>query len=99
MTVDGLGTPFAGGGLSAGLRDLGRVGLVMLNEGFFNGQRLFPAEVVSTEKPIEGRSISVNRGTLKGTYWLIFLYPVFNRQGQLAQILRTSRTNSATLLY
>jgi signal transduction histidine kinase len=47
-------------------------------------------EVVSTEKPIEGRSISVNRGTLKGTYWLIFLYPVFNRQGQLAQILAAS---------
>ena len=36
MTVDGKGTPFAGGGLSAGLRDLGRVGLLMLNEGEIN---------------------------------------------------------------
>lgn len=46
MTVDSRGTAFAGGGLSAGLRDLGRVGLLMLNEGAINGSRLFPAEVV-----------------------------------------------------
>ena len=46
MTVDGKGTPFAGGGLSAGLRDLGRIGLLMLNGGEINGQRLFPKNVV-----------------------------------------------------
>lgn len=46
MTVDGKGIPYAGGGLSAGLRDLGRLGLLMLNEGVINGERLFPAEVV-----------------------------------------------------
>jgi len=46
MTVDAKGTPFAGGGLSAGLRDLGRIGLLMLNHGEINGQRLFPKEVV-----------------------------------------------------
>lgn len=46
MTVDAKGTPFAGGGLSAGLRDLGRIGLLMLNGGKINGQRLFPNEVV-----------------------------------------------------
>lgn len=46
MTVDGRGVPYAGGGLSAGLRDLGRIGLLMLNEGVINGKRLFPAEVV-----------------------------------------------------
>ena len=46
MTVDAKGVPFAGGGLSAGLRDLGRIGLLMLNEGVINGKRLFPAEVV-----------------------------------------------------
>lgn len=46
QTVDGKGVPFAGGGISAGLRDLGRLGLLMLNEGVINGQRLFPAEVV-----------------------------------------------------
>lgn len=46
MTVDAKGTPFAGGGLSAGLRDLGRVGLLMLNGGELNGKRLFPKMVV-----------------------------------------------------
>ncbi|WP_421726779.1 serine hydrolase domain-containing protein [Bauldia sp.] len=46
MTVDAIGTPFAGGGLSAGLRDLGRIGQLMLNDGMINGERLFPASVV-----------------------------------------------------
>ncbi len=46
QTVDGKGVPFAGGGISAGLRDLGRLGLLMQNEGVINGERLFPAEVV-----------------------------------------------------
>lgn len=39
--MDGKGTPFAGGGLSAELRDLGRIGLLMLNGGAINGRRLF----------------------------------------------------------
>ena len=46
QTVDGKGVPFAGGGVTAGLRDLGRLGLLMLNRGEINGTRLFPAEVV-----------------------------------------------------
>jgi CubicO group peptidase (beta-lactamase class C family) len=46
QTVDGKGVPFAGGGISAGLRDLGRLGLLMLNGGILNGERLFPAAVV-----------------------------------------------------
>ena len=48
MTVDSIGTPFAGGGLSAGLRDLGRIGQLMLEEGVVDGVRLFPAAVVTT---------------------------------------------------
>jgi CubicO group peptidase (beta-lactamase class C family) len=48
MTVDAKGTPFAGGGLSAGLRDLGRIGLIMLHEGQINGTRLFPKTVVQS---------------------------------------------------
>jgi CubicO group peptidase (beta-lactamase class C family) len=46
MTIDAKGTPFAGGGLSAGLRDLGRIGQLVLNGGKFNGERIFPEEVV-----------------------------------------------------
>ncbi|KPD10385.1 serine hydrolase [Phaeobacter sp. 11ANDIMAR09] len=46
QTVDDKGVPFAGGGISAGLRDLGRLGQLMLNQGELNGLRLFPVEVV-----------------------------------------------------
>jgi len=46
FTVDAKGTPFAGGGLSAGLRDLGRMGLLMLNGGEINGKQLFPQKVL-----------------------------------------------------
>lgn len=45
QTVDGKGVPFAGGGISLGLRDAARLGLLMLNKGEINGERLFPAEV------------------------------------------------------
>ncbi|SES43436.1 hypothetical protein SAMN04490244_1292 [Tranquillimonas rosea] len=40
-TVDGMGVPIAGGGLRAGPRDLGRPGLLVLNEGEVNGFCLF----------------------------------------------------------
>ncbi|MEC8418722.1 MAG: serine hydrolase [Pseudomonadota bacterium] len=46
MTVDAKGMPFAGGGLSASLRDLGRIGELILNRGKFNGQQLFSEKVV-----------------------------------------------------
>ncbi len=46
QTVDGKGVPFAGGGVTAGLRDLARFGQLMLNGGEINGQQLFPTEVV-----------------------------------------------------
>ncbi|PWJ20760.1 serine hydrolase domain-containing protein [Jannaschia seohaensis] len=49
QTVDGKGVPFAGGGVTAGLRDLGRLGQLMLDGGVAaDGARLFPAEVVET---------------------------------------------------
>lgn len=46
MTVDAKGTPFAGGGISASLHDMARIGNLMLNKGEINGERLFPAAVV-----------------------------------------------------
>lgn len=46
QTVDGQGVPFAGGGISAGLRDLGRLGQLMLDGGSFRGAQLFPRIVV-----------------------------------------------------
>lgn len=46
-TVDSIGTPFAGGGFNATLRDMARLGLLVLNEGRWNGQQVIPAEAVA----------------------------------------------------
>jgi len=47
MSVDSTGTPFAGGGLNTGLRDLARFGEMIRNNGFFNGKQIVPAQVVA----------------------------------------------------
>ncbi|UDL92878.1 beta-lactamase family protein [Mesorhizobium sp. PAMC28654] len=46
-TVDSIGTPFAGGGLNAGLRDMARIGQLLLDDGVINGQRLVPAAAIA----------------------------------------------------
>jgi CubicO group peptidase (beta-lactamase class C family) len=46
FTVDSIGTPFAGGGLNAGLRDLGRFGQMMLDKGQFDGRQIVPTSVI-----------------------------------------------------
>lgn len=76
QTVDGIGVPFAGGGVSAGLRDLGRLGLAMLNGGTINGKRLFPADVVKTIRVGGDRSKFAGYPTIpNGSYtsqWWVF---------------------------
>ena len=47
MTVDSIGTPFAGGGLNTGLRDLARFGEMVRNDGRYNDQRILPTEVTA----------------------------------------------------
>nr|WP_083438869.1 serine hydrolase [Herbaspirillum autotrophicum] len=47
MTVDSIGTPFAGGGLNTGLRDLARFGEMLRNDGRFNGQQIIPQAAVA----------------------------------------------------
>lgn len=46
MSVDSTGTPFAGGGLNAGLRDLARFGEMIRNKGRFNGQQIVPRAAI-----------------------------------------------------
>lgn len=45
-TVDSSGTPFAGGGFNAGLRDLARLGQLLLQDGRANGQQIVPAAAI-----------------------------------------------------
>ncbi|NNM11327.1 MAG: serine hydrolase [Pseudomonadales bacterium] len=47
MNGDSIGTPFAGGGLSMGLRDLARFGEMIRNNGYYNGQQIIPAAAVA----------------------------------------------------
>lgn len=46
-TVDSIGTPFAGGGFNATLRDLGRFGLLVLNDGRWNDEQIIPPAAIA----------------------------------------------------
>lgn len=47
VTVDPIGVPMGGGGLSTSLRDLARFGELMRREGDWNGRQLVPSAVVA----------------------------------------------------
>ncbi len=46
-TVDSIGTPFAGGGFNATLRDMARFGQLVLKEGEWDGEQIIPAEAIA----------------------------------------------------
>ena len=86
MTVDAKGTPFAGGGLSAGMRDLGRIGLLMLNGGMINGQRLFPKEVVENIRAGGDKNAFAEAGyeTLAGGSYRSMWWVLHDKHGAFA---------------
>lgn len=85
QTIDSLGVPFAGGGLTAGLRDLGRIGLLMLNEGTLNGKRLFPAEVVQNiRKGGDRQKFGTGFPTLLGGSYTSQWWVLHNQHGAFA---------------
>ena len=46
-TVDSIGTPFAGGGFNATLRDMARLGQLMLNEGRVGDEQVIPSAAIA----------------------------------------------------
>ena len=84
--IDATAKPFAGGGMSAGLRDLGRIGLLMLNEGEINGHRLFPSEVVAGIREGSSKEDFANAGykTLKGGSYRGMWWLFHNKHGAFA---------------
>ena len=46
-TVDSTGTPFAGGGFNATLRDLARLGQLMLSNGQLDGEQVVPVDAIA----------------------------------------------------
>ncbi|MBN2020631.1 MAG: serine hydrolase [Sedimentisphaerales bacterium] len=86
ITVDALGTPFAGGGLSAGLRDMARIGQLMLGEGVINGTRLFPASVVENIRKGGDKGAFAKAGytTLPGGSYRSMWWIYHNKHGAFA---------------
>lgn len=78
LTVDAKGMPFAGGGLSSGLRDLGRIGQLMLNEGKYLGEQIFPEQVVqnikkgASKKSFESAGYRTLPGASYRSMWWVF---------------------------
>jgi CubicO group peptidase (beta-lactamase class C family) len=68
FTVDSIGTPFAGGGLNAGLRDLARFGQMILDNGTFANQQIVPKAVISKIRQGGDRQAFAHAGysSLKG---------------------------------
>jgi CubicO group peptidase (beta-lactamase class C family) len=104
QTVDGKGVPFAGGGLSAGLRDLGRIGLLMLNEGVINGERLFPAEVAKKIRaggdPDKFAGFPTIPGGSYASQWWVFLndHGAFAARGVHGQTIYVDPTAEMVLV-
>lgn len=78
FTVDSIGTPFAGGGLSAGLRDLARVGQLVLDGGELDGERLFPEAAVARIRQGGDRQAfaragysNLPGGSYRGMWWVL----------------------------
>ncbi|WP_112323032.1 serine hydrolase [Oceanibium sediminis] len=47
FTVDSTGTPFAGGGFNATLRDMGRLGQLILDNGAWRGEQVLPEAAIA----------------------------------------------------
>jgi CubicO group peptidase (beta-lactamase class C family) len=76
-TVDSIGTAFAGGGLNAGLRDMARLGQLMLDNGMINGQRVIPQRAIDSiraggDKTVfEKAGYSLLKGwSYRGMWWV-----------------------------
>lgn len=71
---DSVGREFFGGGLNATLRDYGRFGLMMLNEGMANGKQVVPAAwVKEATVPEGGNEPAANSEALgyKYQWWIL----------------------------
>ena len=86
LTVDAAATPFAGGGMSAGLRDLGRLGLLLLNQGMIYGERVFPAAVVESIRQGGDRRAFARGGfnTMAGGSYRAMFWVFHNPNGAFA---------------
>ena len=62
FSVDSIGTPFAGGGLNTGLRDLARFGEMVRNNGRFNGRQIVPEAAIKDIRRGGDRAVFAKAG-------------------------------------
>lgn len=84
--VDGLGTVFAGGGLSAGLRDLVRFGELIRNGGRWRGEQVLPAAAVADIRQGGSKAAFAQSGhpNLKGWSYRDMWWMTENQHGAFA---------------
>lgn len=83
MSVDSIGTPFAGGGLNLGLRDLARFGELMRNQGQAQGVQVIPTQVLESIKKGGDRQKFSKAGyeQLKGWSYRSMWWVTHNKHG------------------
>ncbi len=76
-TVDSIGTPFAGGGFNATLRDMARFGQLVLNDGKWAGEQVIPARVIASLRDGGDREVFARAGyellegwSYRGMWWI-----------------------------
>lgn len=76
-TVDSTGTPFAGGGFNAGLRDLARIGQLLLDDGEVAGQTVVPAAAIARIRAGGNKQVFAKAGyaqlpgwSYRGMWWV-----------------------------
>ena len=93
----GEGREFTGGGFNAVLRDYGRIGLLMLDEGRANGRRLLPAEWIrEATAPAPGPDALAALGLGYAYFWWTVngtkAYTALGGEGQFIFVDPESRT-------
>lgn len=76
-TVDSIGIPFAGGGFNATLRDMARLGQLVLDEGRWNGEQVIPAQAIARIRQGGDPDVFVKAGygtlpgwSYRGMWWV-----------------------------
>ena len=76
-TVDSIGTPFAGGGFNALLRDVARLGQLVLQGGVWNGDQIIPAEAINRIRQGGDKDVFAKAGydllpgwSYRGMWWI-----------------------------
>ncbi len=77
ISVDSIGTPFAGGGLNAGLRDMARFGQMLLNNGRIGEEQVIPEAAIASIRRGGSRQAFADAGyslldgwSYRGMWWI-----------------------------